>query len=206
MCLETAVTMLKYPCSDYPPPGMVSGGTRDDYAQLKTISGGFFKSIMVHVSMVIFAELLSQIEEDITFSEQGKASREHLKQCLREVITLSANRIAEVENNIKGNLFMSLLMAQIDAMEEGIDPGASVLDTATKSADRCYDLLVARYSNMNDSIPPVDNDNGANDTVGFWGGQDFGMNFTMQDWTLDPESNQETWFKSGFEDGAWWHC
>jgi len=206
MCLETAVTMLKYPCSDYPLPGMVSDGTRDDYAQLKTISGGFFKSIMVHVSMVIFAELWSQIEEDITFSEQGKASREHLKQCLREVITLSANRIAEVENNIKGNLFMSLLMAQIDAMEEGIDPGASVLDTATKSADRCYDLLVARYSNMNDSIPPVDNDNGANDTVGFWGGQDFGMDFTMQDWTLDPESNQETWFKSGFEDGAWWHC
>jgi Fungal specific transcription factor domain len=203
ICLDTAITMLKYPCSDYPLPGMASDGTRDDYSQLKTISGGFFKSIMVHVSMVIFAELWSQIEEDTIFSEQSKASREPLKQCLRDAITLSVNRITEVENNIKGNLFMSLTLAQIDALEEGIDPSQSVLDAATKSADRCYDMLVARYSAMNGSIPP--SNNSTNDTLGFWGGQDFGMDFTMQDWTLDPESNQDSWFKSGFEDGAWWH-
>jgi len=200
MCLDTAITMLKYPCSDYAP----SGGTdmRDDYAQLKTTSGGFFKSIMVHVSMVIFAELWAQIEDDGVFSEYGKSKREPLKQCLREVIALSANRIAEVENNIKGHLFMSLIMAQVEGMEAGLDPVPGVLDAATKSADKCYDLLVARYSAMNGSIPPADRC--PNDPQSFWGGPDFAMDFTMQDWTLDPESNP--WFKSGFEDGAWWHC
>ncbi|KAE9382255.1 hypothetical protein N431DRAFT_360951 [Stipitochalara longipes BDJ] len=204
MCLDTAITMLKYPSSDHCPSGILSSDMRDEYVQLKTISGGFFKTIMVHVSMVIFAELWSQIEEDGTFSENGKLSREPLKQCLREVIALSANRITEVENNIKGHLFMSLVMAQVEAMEEGLDPAPRVLDAATKSADMCYGLLAARYSTMNGSIPPPARC--PHETQAFWGGPDFGMDFAMQDWTLDPESNQDSWFKSGFEDGAWWHC
>jgi hypothetical protein len=209
VCLDTAITMLKYPCSDYPTPETVIDGTRDDYAQLKTMCGGFFKSIIVHVSMVIFAELWAQIDEDTTFTEQSKANREPLKQCLRDVITLSANRIAEVENNIKGNLFMSLILAQLEAMEEGIDPTQLVLDAATKSADKCYSLLVARFLAMNGPVQPEDNgfnNTCLNDLLGFGGAQDFGMDFTMQDWTLDQESNQDSWFKSGFEDGQWWHC
>ena len=79
-----------------------------------------------------------------------------------------------------------------------------VLDAATKSADKCYDMLVARYSTMNGSIPPTDRC--PNDPQAFWGGPDFGIDFAMQDWTLDPASSQDSWFKSGFEDGAWWHC
>lgn len=203
-CLDTAITMLKYPCSDHTATLSVSSDMRGDYAQLKTTSGGFFKSIMVHVSMVIFAQLWSQIEEDNTFSAHEKSNREPLKQCLRDVITLSAARIAEVENNIKGHLFMSLIMAQVEAMEEGLDPVPRVLDAATKSADKCYDMLVARYSTMNGSIPPTDRC--PNDPQAFWGGPDFGIDFAMQDWTLDPASSQDSWFKSGFEDGAWWHC
>ena len=178
-------------------------GARDDYTQIKTIGGGFFKSVMVHASMVIFAELLTQIEEDTTASEHSKAAREPLKQCLRDVITLSANRIAEVENNIKGNLFISLILAQLEAIEEGVDPAQRVLDTATKSADKCYRLLSTRFSAIN--VPVQAPESGLNDLLGFGGAQDFGMDFTMQDWTLDQDSNQDAWFKSGFEDGAWWH-
>jgi len=204
VCLDTAVTMLRYPCTDdSTPETAITSGARDDYTQIKTICGGFFKSIMVHVSMVIFAELLTQIDEDTTASEHSKAAREPLKQCLRDVITLSANRIAEVENNIKGNLFISLILAQLEAIEEGVDPAQRVLDTATKSADKCYRLLSTRFSAIN--VPVQAPESGLNDLLGFGGAQDFGMEFTMQDWTLDQDSNQDAWFKSGFEDGAWWH-
>jgi hypothetical protein len=94
-------------------------------------------------------------------------------------------------------------------MEEGIDPTQLVLDAATKSADKCYSLLVARFLAMNGPVQPEDNgfnNTCLNDLLGFGGAQDFGMDFTMQDWTLDQESNQDSWFKSGFEDGQWWHC
>jgi hypothetical protein len=204
VCLDTAVTMLRYPCTDYSSPETANiDGTRDDYTQMKTICGGFFKSIIVHVSMVIFAELLTQIDEDTTASEHSKAAREPLKQCLRDVITLSANRVAEVENNIKGNLFMSLILAQLEAIEEGVDPAQRVLDAATKSADKCYEFLSTRFAAMNVQVQAPEN--GLDDLLGFGGAQDFGIDFTMQDWSLDQDSNQDAWFKSGFEDGAWWH-
>lgn len=199
VAVDTAMTILKYPCS--PPP--LSNGMRDDYTQLKTVCGGYFRNNMVHVSMVIFAELWAQLEEDTTCTEQSKASREPLKECLREVITLAANRIAEVDNNIKGNLFMSLVLAQINATEEGVDPERRILDAATKSTNECYNLLVTRFSTIDCSLQQ---DSSANDLPGFGVGQDFGMDFTMQDWILDEDNNQDFWFKSGFEDGQWWHC
>lgn len=205
VCLDSAVHMLKYPCSDFPTDGqVVNNGIRDDFAQLKTVSGGFFKRLMVHAAMVIFAELYTQLDEDPMFSEHDKPSRESLKQCLRELIQLAADRISVVENNVKGHLFMSVVLAQLEAMENGGDPERAVLEAARKSADKCYDLLVGRISAGMNVPVPVDS-GPVIDIPGFEGAQDFGMDFTMQDWSLDQD-NPDAWFKSGFEDGVWWHC
>ncbi len=203
--LDTAVTLLKYPCSDYPTNEETSNNDiRDDYAQLKRVNGGFFKSVMVHVAMVIFAELYTQLEEETTFTEHSKSGRESLKQCLRDIIILSRERIAAGENNVKGNLFISVVLAQLEAMEDGLDSERIVLDAATKSADRCYDLLVSRTS-AGINVPLRPDNISMNGIPGFGGVQDLGMDFTMQDWSMDQD-NLDGWFKSGFEDGVWWHC
>jgi hypothetical protein len=206
VCLDSAVHMLRYPCSDYPTPEqqIIDNGVRDDFAQLKTVSGSFFKSFTVHAAMMIFAELYTQLDEDPMFSEHSRTSRDALKKCLRDLIQLAADRISAVENNVKGHLFMSVVLAQLEAMESGENPEKSVLEAASKSADKCYEMLSGRISaGMN---APVSVDNGPMvDIPGLEGAQDFGMDFTMQDWSLDQE-NPDSWFKSGFEDGVWWHC
>ena len=49
------------------------------------------------------------------------------------------------ENNIRGHLFISIVLAQVGAIEEGIDPGPAVIESAKKSAMVCYDLLRGEF-------------------------------------------------------------
>jgi hypothetical protein len=200
VCLDTALKMLRYPCSKYPKSDqMVNSGLLDDYAQLRLVGGGFFKSLMVHVAMVIFSELYTQLDEDSTVAEHDKATRQSLKQSLRDIIDLAAERISAGENNVKGHLFMSVVLAQLEAIEAGVDAERAVLDAASKSADLCYNLLVARISADMD----IPTEGSMNEILDFGGVQDFGMDFAMQDWSVDQES-RDALFKSGFEDSVWW--
>lgn len=64
-------------------------------------------------------------------------------------------------------MFISLLIAQINIIEKGINSGASVLDTTIKSIDRYYNLLVTRYLNINNLISLINNNNSANNIMGF---------------------------------------
>ena len=201
VCLDTAIKLLRYPCSKYPTSDeMPINLPLDDFAQLKKVGGGFFKSLIVHVAMVIFSELYTQVDEESTVAEHDKTTRDFLKQNLRDIIDLAAERITVGENNVKGHLFMSVVLAQLEAMETGVDCERAVLDAAAKSADLCHDLLVSRITaGMN-----VPSEGSMNDALDFGGTavQDFGMDFNMQDW-VDQES-RDAWFKSGFEDGVWW--
>lgn len=204
VCLETALTILNYPSAESPTTNqMVNNMMRDDYAQLKIVSGSFFKGPIVHAAIIIFQELYTQIEEEgPTFTQETKASRETLKQCLRDIIDLSVDRITVGENNVKGHLFIAIVLAQIDAMEEGINPEPVVLETAKKSLLICYDLLSTRIAGINGSQPLDTTSSGV--LQDFGGSQDFGMDFMMQDWSMDQDI-QASWLQSRDEDGVWWH-
>ena len=187
ICLETAVTILNYPSSEFPTTNQVLDNMiRDDYAQLKIVSGSFFKSFILYLVMKIFQELYTQIEEEgPTFTHETNASRETLKQCLRDIIDLSVDRITVGENNVKGHLFISVVLAQVEAMEEGINPEPVVLESAKKSSLFCYDLLSTSIAKVKSSLPINASSSGV--FQDFRGLQDFGMDFTMQDWSMDQD-------------------
>jgi hypothetical protein len=209
VCLDCAMTMLSYPSSDPGDPS-IEPGKQDDFTRLKTMSGGFQKGLLVHAAMVIFAELLSQIDEESTFTEQSRAAREPLKQALRGIVDLSALRIAHAENNIKGHLFISVVLAQVEAMELGIPADKMVLEAARKSAEICMDLLSKRIpvtASDEDYERHVENGSAA-DGVGIQQppGQDFGFDTMMQDWTMDSQyfNLPDSWLISGWEDNQPW--
>lgn len=102
------------------------------------------------------------------------------------------------ENNVKGHLFISVILTRIEAMENGINPEPVVLKTAQKSLFLCYELLSMR---INGSLSADTISSSVLQDLG--GPQDFVVDFTVQDWSMDRDI-QVSWFQSGHEDGAWW--
>lgn len=220
VCLDCAMTMLTYKTSDPGDPSL-EPGKQDDYTRLKTMSGGFQKGLLVHAAMVIFAELLSQIDEESTFTEQSRAAREPLKQALRDIADLSALRIAHAENNIKGHLFISVVLAQVEATERGISAETMVIDAARNSAEICMGLLSKRIpmtASNDDYMRHIDNGSAA-DAVGVpvmgaiaaeqsfgFGGTRMGADTMGMDWTMDSQyfNLADSWLLSGWEDNQPW--
>ena len=204
ICLETAVTMLNYPSSESPTTNrVVDNIIRDDYAQFKIVNGGFLKGIIVYAAVVIFQELHTQLEEEgPSFTQETKANRETLKQCLRDTMDLTVDRITTGENNVMGYLLLSVFLAQVEATEEGICPELVILETAKKKLLFCYDLLSARMVGIHDLIPVDTDSSGVFQDSG--SPQDFGKDFTFQEWSIDQDI-QGSWLQSACEDGVWWH-
>jgi hypothetical protein len=198
--LDCAVTMLSYPSSNSGSP-RTEPGLKDDYTLLKSTASGYFKTTLVHSSLVIFAELSMQLEEDSSLTKQSRAAREPLKEIMREIVKLSADRLTAVDNNVKCHLFTSVILAQIEALDNGTNPEAAVLESAKNSAMLCYDLLQSRIPHdqqTNEEIPPEQEETSAIRT------QDFDMVFAGAgpDWILDDDV-PDSWIFSSFENGTW---
>ncbi|TAQ89012.1 hypothetical protein B7494_g2675 [Chlorociboria aeruginascens] len=204
ICLETAVTMLNYPSSRSPTTNEMDGNViRDDYTQLKIVSGGFFKGVAIYAVLTIFQELYTQLEEEgPAFTEEVQTSREPLKQCLRDIKNLIVDRITTGENNIMGHMLLSVVLAQIEATEEGINPEPVVLESAKNSVSLCYELLKARICGTNNTLPVDTGSSSHPQDLG--DSQDFGMDFTLQDWSMHQHIH-EPWLQFSCEDGGWWH-
>ena len=222
--LDCAMTVLSYPSTDPKatlPIDAMEAGYRDDYTWLKTMSGGFQKGFIVHAAMVIFAELLTMIEEDTGMNDQGSLAREPLKQALRDIIELASERIRTLENNVKGHLFISIVLAQVEAMEQGWsekEVEQAVLKAAEESLKHCLGLLEHRikkgltedeYTKITNATSPTA-DLGAvlaetpettRGEGGEFNAQEFGMDFSMADWNMDMRfPSPDSWLLSGWED------
>ncbi|KAH7364917.1 fungal-specific transcription factor domain-containing protein [Rhexocercosporidium sp. MPI-PUGE-AT-0058] len=206
MCLDLATTFLTYPSTNESEPPRPDGHD-DDYTCMTIIRGGFCKGLIVHACMVIFSEILAQLDEETTFTDQSRVAREPLKQLLRDTITLLAKRVEVAENNVKGHLFISVILAQIDALEIGANPEQHILEAGRKSVATCLELLKRRVPQR---VSAGDYDRHVEDGTSPDGigvevpeVQDPRMDFTMDDWNMDfnlPES----WLMSGWEDNQPW--
>ncbi|KAH7400461.1 hypothetical protein BKA64DRAFT_671890 [Cadophora sp. MPI-SDFR-AT-0126] len=207
MCLDLAITFLTYPSTN-PSEPQLPEGYHDDYTRMTIMRGGFCKGLLVHACIVIFSEILAQLDEETSFTNQGRLAREPLKQLLRDSITLLATRIELAENNVKGHLFISVVLAQIEALEEGLNPGQKVMEVGLKSVELCLGLLKNRIPqrlSAGDYDRHVE-DGTSPDGIGVAEAppvHDPRMDFTMDDWNMDfnlPES----WLLSGWEDNQPW--
>ncbi|OBT63174.1 hypothetical protein VE03_07855 [Pseudogymnoascus sp. 23342-1-I1] len=202
ICLESAVTIVNYPSSESPLANQSADNLfRDDYAQLKVVSG-VYKSIITYTSTIIFHELYTQIkEEGPAFAQETKRSRESLKQCLRDLLDLTGDRVTLEENNVMVRLLLVITLSLLDATEEGIDPEPVVLEAAKKSTQFCYDLMSARVTAAN-ALLPVETCP-QNVLENFGDPLDFGMDFTMQN--FGDQDIQGSWLRFACDDGVLWN-
>ncbi|RYO93406.1 hypothetical protein DL766_000796 [Monosporascus sp. MC13-8B] len=81
--------------------------------------GGWFREGIRYASSVISLELIAQAEAqrlDGTLNRNSQY-RDLLKQTLRDMLSLSAERIRRSETNVKAHMFISMVMAQTEAIE-----------------------------------------------------------------------------------------
>ena len=201
VCLEAALAIFFHSGTEDLPPGH-DPRIVDDYTRLKLVGGGIFKEIMLHAATIITIELILQLQDDIKSglppSIQRKATREPLYQAVRDIITLTAERIREGENNAKGHLFLSAASAQIQAMTDGIRPEDVVPEAAKRSALYCLELVRARTKMPPDT--PIESDPGTNVSSGIENLEDpdYGFNGLMPDANLELDI-PDSWIFTGWE-------
>ncbi len=205
--LDCAMTMMTYPTNESGVRQGLKDSPKDDFTCLKICSGGFFKGVIVHSAMVIFLELLQQLEEQAPFLEQSKAVREPLKQTLRDTIDLAAERISIAENNVKGHLFISAVLGQVEAIEQGKSPEVGALEGARRSGKICYELLSARVPPPGGTARKESQEAAAivlnSGAGGVMDGQEGAMDFNMRDWALDFDV-PDGWLFAGWEEDKCW--
>ncbi|KAJ5330101.1 hypothetical protein N7452_010491 [Penicillium brevicompactum] len=113
-----------------------------DFRRLTTCGSGFFRTAPLHCSFLVAVELKNQILEE---EGLGPVSlRSDLLSVLREADGFSLRSIENGETNIKGNLFMSLVTTQIDALMRGVakeEIPKLLIKAAEEAEDKCLLIL-----------------------------------------------------------------
>jgi hypothetical protein len=166
---------------------------QDPFTCLAMMGGGFFKeAVFRDASISVAGEIIRQIEEEtpvsststpnsipFTKNKMAQVARKPLLKILERTIDLSARRIQFGETNVKGHLFCSAVLAQIQAMENGEPVEEAIMNASLKSAESCIsmltDVLSSTTAPFSEQYPPVDQ------TYMLDGGADpmFGLDFMV---------------------------
>jgi hypothetical protein len=138
-----------------------TGTAVDDFARLSVAGAGAFRSVPVQCMLVLGVELLWQALDDRpaglpTDGSQavsggpamgagiGVAPRRELLEALHYCVGYQQRRIRCGETNVKGYLFGSALLAQVQALFDGLpdsDLEGVVLSSLRESLENCWDML-----------------------------------------------------------------
>lgn len=157
---------------------IVSPEPDEGFSHLMAIGGGMFREGIRCAVTVISLELISQTEAqrlDGTLHRNAHY-REFLKRALKERISHSLERIRQGETNIKIHMFLSMILAQVEAIEEGTSCDLKIARSARDSLELCYDMLKARA----DALSPLNFSDTALTPLNFDGGlEGYGLNFDL---------------------------
>ncbi|KAI1772968.1 hypothetical protein F4818DRAFT_129603 [Hypoxylon cercidicola] len=136
---------------------IVSPEPDEGFSHLEVIGGGMFREGIRCAVTVLSLELVFQTEAqrlDGTLHRNAQ-SREVIKQALKNRIALSLERIRQGETNIKTHMFLCMILAQVEAMEEGSPCDLKIARSAKESLELCHGLLQERVDSL--SLPgPTD--------------------------------------------------
>jgi hypothetical protein len=99
---------------------------------------------MHHAAIILSLETIGQIKEDQSdrrLLEMRQEDRERLLITIKKVSSITADRLRNAETNVKSHVFLHMAIAQIEAMEQGIDTTAHVLESATSAARQAFRIL-----------------------------------------------------------------
>ncbi|KAI1206064.1 uncharacterized protein F4807DRAFT_453663 [Annulohypoxylon truncatum] len=117
----------------------------DDLARMTSCASGLFRCILSQVSMAIGLELKSQLQEDDGLGPP--TPRMDLFNILRDSAFWIFDRIRIGETNIKGYMFTAALVAQVEALMNGLkepDVTNAVIKSGTEAIREAFNVLKQR--------------------------------------------------------------
>ncbi|GFG09665.1 uncharacterized transcriptional regulatory protein C139.03 [Aspergillus udagawae] len=125
---------------------MVSPEPDPGFARLMATAGGLFREGIRCATTAISLELLAHIENQRLNGtlHRTRQYRDVLKQAVRDLIALSEERIRLGETNVKNHMFLSMILAQAEAVEAGGGVEVRVTRAARDSLEWCDNLLATR--------------------------------------------------------------
>jgi hypothetical protein len=115
------------------------------FARVLATGGGAFREGVRCATSAISLELLAHVETQRLNGtlHRTRQYRDFLKQAVRDLISLSEERIRQGETNVKNHMFLSMILAQAEAVEAGIQVELQVARAARDSLELCDVLLKA---------------------------------------------------------------
>ncbi|KAF8853285.1 hypothetical protein BDZ45DRAFT_716622 [Acephala macrosclerotiorum] len=113
------------------------------FSHLMAIGGGTFREGIWYASAVISLELITQVQAqrmDGTLHRKSQHT-ENLKQAMRDMISLSTERMRQGETNVRSHMFLSMIMAQVEAIETGTPCELNIVRSAVQSLRFCHGVL-----------------------------------------------------------------
>lgn len=133
----------------------------ENTSRLMTTGGGLFREGIWCAMTVISIELLAQVEAQRL---DGTLNRNRgyigvLGKAVHDILAFSTERIRQGETNLKSHMFMSMIIAQVEAKQSGADCELRIAQAAKESLEFCYGLLLeladgASLANSSDSAAP----------------------------------------------------
>lgn len=124
------------------------------FARLVAFGGGMFREGQRCALTAVGLELIAHLEAqrlDGTLGRTG-AYRGMLKGAVRDLLSLSEERIRLGETNVKSHMFLSMILAQVEAVEAGVPVELRVVRSARDSLELCYSILSSRASSIAQSL------------------------------------------------------
>lgn len=154
------------------------------FRRLMALGGGMFREGQRCVLTAVGLELIAHAEAQRLDGTLGRvnAYRDMLKGAVRDLLALSEERIRLGETNVKSHMFLSMILAQVGAVEAGVPVELEVARGARDSMELCYEILSSRARSVPEPLAaPGDADGVA---VGMGGYQDH-ENYNMYGVAVD---------------------
>lgn len=116
------------------------------FARLMATGGGLFREGLRCAITAISLELLTHVsaQQQNGTLHRAPQHRELIKGAVRDLIALSEERIRLGETNVKSHMFLSMILAQVEAVEAGVDIKLAIARSAADSLCFSHGILSAR--------------------------------------------------------------
>lgn len=118
----------------------------DEYARASLVGVGFFAGSTIQAASIVCAELISQMEEEISVFtlSPGSAGRQILCKVLNDYINLLRRRVIQAEPDIQIFMLFSGLAAQIEALHSGRSVEKAIEHAMQQGLMECQKILEDR--------------------------------------------------------------
>ncbi|RDH28843.1 hypothetical protein BDQ94DRAFT_183139 [Aspergillus welwitschiae] len=124
-----------------------------DFHRMLLTSVTLFRHIMHHAAISLCLEIMGQIKEDQLdkkLFQIRQQDRSRLLASVQQIPQITAERLRLRETNVKSHVFHCMAIAQIEALENGLDVTGHVLTASVASARQALEILQQRVTTNKD--------------------------------------------------------